>query len=93
MVVGGGGVTEKADSSDNTWFVYIVRCDDCTLYTEITNDLIRRCDQHTMPGRLHVIPAVVCLSCWSTRKPKAIEVWRRNGKLQSRLFHVSRKSP
>ncbi len=36
----------KADASDNTWFVYIVRCDDCTLYTGITNDLIRRCEQH-----------------------------------------------
>ena len=39
-------MTENADSSDNTWFVYIVRCDDCTLYTGITNDLIRRCEQH-----------------------------------------------
>jgi predicted GIY-YIG superfamily endonuclease len=39
-------VTEKADSSDNTWFVYILRCADGTLYTGITNDLIRRCEQH-----------------------------------------------
>lgn len=28
------------------WFVYILRCEDDTLYTGITNDLIRRCDQH-----------------------------------------------
>ena len=28
------------------WFVYILRCEDGTLYTGITNDLIRRCDQH-----------------------------------------------
>ena len=28
------------------WFVYILRCADDTLYTGITNDLIRRCDQH-----------------------------------------------
>ena len=39
-------MTEKADLSGNTWFVYILRCDDGTLYTGITNDLIRRCEQH-----------------------------------------------
>ncbi len=39
-------MTEKADSSDDTWFVYILRCADGTLYTGITNDLIRRCEQH-----------------------------------------------
>ena len=36
----------KADASDNTWFVYILCCDDGTLYTGITNDLSRRCEQH-----------------------------------------------
>jgi len=39
-------VTEKTGSSDNTWFVYILRCDDGSLYTGITNDVIRRCEQH-----------------------------------------------
>ena len=39
-------MTKKVDSSNNAWFVYIVRCDDGTLYTGITNDLERRCDQH-----------------------------------------------
>ena len=39
-------MTEKEDSSGETWFVYIVRCADGTLYTGITNDLIRRCEQH-----------------------------------------------
>jgi predicted GIY-YIG superfamily endonuclease len=39
-------VTEKEDAPDNAWFVYIVRCADGTLYTGITNDLNRRCDQH-----------------------------------------------
>jgi len=28
------------------WLVYILRCADDTLYTGITNDLSRRCDQH-----------------------------------------------
>ena len=39
-------MTEKADSSDATWFVYIIRCVDGTLYTGITNELNRRCEQH-----------------------------------------------
>ena len=32
--------------TEKTWFVYILRCADGTLYTGITNDLNRRCDQH-----------------------------------------------
>lgn len=28
------------------WFVYILRCDDGTLYTGITKDLVRRTRQH-----------------------------------------------
>jgi len=28
------------------WFVYIVRCADATLYTGITKDVKRRCQQH-----------------------------------------------
>ncbi|MCH8841025.1 MAG: GIY-YIG nuclease family protein [Planctomycetes bacterium] len=39
-------MTEKSDSAANAWFVYILRCVDGSLYTGITNDLIRRCEQH-----------------------------------------------
>ena len=39
-------MTEKANSSKNGWFVYILRCSDGSLYTGITNDLDRRCEQH-----------------------------------------------
>ena len=39
-------MTEKADASADTWFVYILRCVDGSLYTGITNDLTRRCEQH-----------------------------------------------
>lgn len=35
-----------AKTSEDKWFVYILRCADNTLYTGITNDLIRRCEQH-----------------------------------------------
>jgi len=36
------------NSSDQrqAWFVYIVRCNDDTLYTGMTNDIVRRIDQH-----------------------------------------------
>jgi predicted GIY-YIG superfamily endonuclease len=39
-------VTEKEDSTEVAWFAYIVRCVDGSLYTGITNDLNRRCEQH-----------------------------------------------
>ncbi|MBN67898.1 MAG: hypothetical protein CME32_01280 [Gimesia sp.] len=36
------------NKTENTtkWFVYILRCVDDSLYTGITTDLIRRCEQH-----------------------------------------------
>jgi len=33
-------------SAASTWFVYILRCADGTLYTGVTVDLARRCLQH-----------------------------------------------
>ena len=35
-----------ADPLPETWFVYILRCADGSLYTGITKDLHRRCEQH-----------------------------------------------
>ena len=35
-----------ADSTGDTWFVYILRCDGDSLYTGITKDVSRRCEQH-----------------------------------------------
>ena len=35
-----------ARRSTGTWFVYILRCADGTLYTGITKDLARRTQQH-----------------------------------------------
>jgi len=32
--------------SGNPWFVYILRCADGSLYTGITKDVKRRCQQH-----------------------------------------------
>ena len=34
------------NSSADTWFVYMVRCADDSLYTGITKDVSRRCEQH-----------------------------------------------
>ena len=39
-------MTENRDLSVKNWLVYILRCADGSLYTGITNDLIRRCKQH-----------------------------------------------
>ena len=37
----------KNRKSDATWFVYLMRCADDSLYAGITNDLPRRLEQHT----------------------------------------------
>ena len=37
---------EMTTASDGEWFVYLLRCADDSLYTGITNDVSRRCDQH-----------------------------------------------
>ncbi len=35
-----------ADPATDTWFVYILHCGDGSLYTGITTDVNRRCEQH-----------------------------------------------
>lgn len=35
-----------AASRGSPWFVYLLRCSDGSLYTGITKDIIRRCEQH-----------------------------------------------
>ena len=37
---------EMTKASDGVWFVYLLRCADDSLYTGITNDVSRRCEQH-----------------------------------------------
>jgi UV DNA damage endonuclease len=32
--------------SEETWFVYLLRCKDGSLYTGIAKDVSRRCEQH-----------------------------------------------
>ena len=36
----------EISASPDTWFVYILRCADGSLYTGITTDVSRRCEQH-----------------------------------------------
>ena len=40
------GRKPRSKPPGETWFVYIVRCGDGTLYTGITKDVSRRCQQH-----------------------------------------------
>ncbi len=35
-----------AKDSGDKWFVYLLRCGDGSLYTGITKDISRRCEQH-----------------------------------------------
>jgi predicted GIY-YIG superfamily endonuclease len=41
-----GNRQPKSKPSRETWFVYILRCEDRSLYTGIAKDLARRCRQH-----------------------------------------------
>ena len=38
--------TRPAPGKDNSWILYILRCNDGSFYTGITNDLARRFNQH-----------------------------------------------
>jgi predicted GIY-YIG superfamily endonuclease len=40
-------------TSTETWFVYILRCSDGSLYTGITTDLNRRCEEHNAGTASH----------------------------------------
>ena len=40
-------------ASDVGWFVYMLRCADDSLYTGITTDVSRRCDQHNAGTASH----------------------------------------
>jgi UV DNA damage endonuclease len=35
-----------AETTNNGWFLYLLRCADGSLYTGITNNVSRRCQQH-----------------------------------------------
>ena len=36
-------------ANNNGWFVYMIRCDDDSLYTGITTDMVRRWSEHSQP--------------------------------------------
>ncbi len=40
-----------ARENSNGWFVYIIRCDDDSLYTGITTDMVRRWSEHCRADR------------------------------------------
>ncbi len=41
----------SSDEKNNTWFVYMVRCADDTLYTGVTTDLKRRVKEHNFDNK------------------------------------------
>lgn len=36
----------------NSWYVYLLRCSDCSLYTGITTDITRRLKEHNHSNKL-----------------------------------------
>ena len=42
---------ENKTISSSTWFVYVVRCSDDSLYTGITTDINRRIEEHNTSNK------------------------------------------
>src|SRR6266851_2122402 len=81
----------KARPSGEIWFVYIVRCADGSLYTGITKDVKRRCQQHNAgtasrytrsrrPAKL-VYQEDHPSQSWALKQEAAIKTMNRQGKL------------
>ena len=67
--------------SPSSWFVYIVRCSDGTLYTGITTDLLKRVTAHNSKrGAKYTATRTPVVLVWSqpseTRSTAAKEEWR-----------------
>jgi predicted GIY-YIG superfamily endonuclease len=82
------------------WFVYIVRCGDGTLYTGITKDVSRRCQQHNagtasrythsrLPVKL-VYQEAISSQSPALKREAAIKALPRNEKLA--LIRAKRKA-
>ena len=92
----GSSGREAADGVGNgnergSWFVYLLRCADGSLYTGITNDVPRRLKQHNAGTASRYtrsrLPAVlVYQEAQASRSHALKESWR------SRAFHARRKS-
>src|ERR1700704_5544411 len=83
--------TPKAGSSGDNWFLYIARCADASLYTGITKDVKRRCQQHNAgiasrytrsrrPVKL-IYQEVHPSQSSALKREAAIKVMNRRGKL------------
>jgi UV DNA damage endonuclease len=81
----------KATPPGDTWFVYLLRCADGSLYTGITKDVKRRCRQHNdgtasrytrsrRPVRL-VYQEVHFNQSLALKREAAIKALNRRGKL------------
>lgn len=73
------------------WFVYILRCPDDTLYTGITTDLVRRCQQDNA-GTASRKPRSHLPVLWSTMRHRPVDASLSKESWRSWPFHVSKKS-
>jgi predicted GIY-YIG superfamily endonuclease len=82
-----------------TWYVYILRCGDGTLYTGVTNDIVRRVGEHqagrgSRYTRAHLPVTLVGAWCAGTRAEAlstelAVKRLNRRAKLQL----IERRAP
>ena len=59
-----------AKTLDDTWFVYLLRCADGSLYTGITTNVVRRCEEHNAGTASHYT---------RSRRPVALVYQERQG--------------
>jgi UV DNA damage endonuclease len=60
----------SAEALEESWFVYLLRCADGSLYTGITTDVARRCEQHNSGTASHYT---------RSRRPVALVYQERQG--------------
>ncbi len=65
------------------WHVYIVRCSDGSLYTGITNDLVRRIEKHNAgKGAKYTRSRLPVTLVWSERKSAESATRRREAAIK-----------
>ena len=78
---------------DSSWFVYLLRCADGSLYTGITNDLARRCRQHNAGTASRYTRSRLAGGDWFITSRKRAAVWPCGGEVAiKRLTRCEKES-
>jgi len=79
-------ITPAQTQPDTTWYVYILRCADRSLYTGITTSLSRRMAQHNSSGK-------ACAKYTRTRQPVTLvycEKWASRSQAAQREHGIKK---